>query len=131
MCSIFILACQLRFINHVLFIFAYHYNQEFFLKTTVQIHHKIVHSIQVIHIFVFHFVKGTFNLCTSKSLVLHTSHKNHPYSKHLHTYTYFAHPFDTLLLPNFAKLWINHVWFLFGVTPGVDSSPCHFRMINK
>ena len=32
--------------------------------------------------------------------------------------------------PNFWKLRI-HVWFLFGVTRGVDVYFCHFRVINK
>ena len=33
--------------------------------------------------------------------------------------------------PNLQKLQIYHVWFLFGVTPGVDSFWRHFRAINK
>ena len=35
----------------------------------------------------------------------------------LKTYTYFAHPIECFA----QKLGIYHVWFLFGVTPGVDS----------
>ena len=31
----------------------------------------------------------------------------------------------------YKKLWIYHVWFLFGVTPGVDSLSRHFGAINK
>ena len=46
------------------------------------------------------------------------------YISHLHTYTYFAHPIDFFFFFFFAflrKLWFYHVWFLFGVTPGMDS----------
>ena len=50
---------------------------------------------------------------------------------HLHTYTYFAHPIDFFCLPNFAKIVIYHVWFLFGVPPGFDSCSRHFGAINK
>ena len=45
----------------------------------------------------------------------------------LHTYIYFAHPVDFLCLPNFAN---NIAWHHFGMTPGVDSSLCHFGVIN-
>ena len=41
-----------------------------------------------------------------------------------HTYTYFA-------LTILQKLQIYHVWFLFGVTPSVDSFSRHFGAINK
>ena len=34
-------------------------------------------------------------------------------------------------LPILQKLRIYHVWFHFGVTPGVDSYSCHFGAINK
>ena len=47
------------------------------------------------------------------------------------TYTYFAHPIDFFCLPNLQKLRIYHVWFLFGVTPGIDSFLLHFGAINK
>ena len=50
---------------------------------------------------------------------------------HLHTYTYFAHPIDFFALPMLQKIRINHVWFLFGVTPGVDSFSRHFGALNK
>ena len=52
---------------------------------------------------------------------------------HLHTriLTYFAHPIDFIALPILQKLRIYHVWFLFGVTPGVDSFSQHFEAINK
>ena len=51
---------------------------------------------------------------------------------HLHTYTYFAHPFDFFALPILhKKMRIYHVWFLFGVTPGVDSYLRHFGAINE
>ena len=38
-----------------------------------------------------------------------------------HTYTYFAHLIDVFALQILQKLRIYHVWFLFGVIPGVDS----------
>ena len=58
---------------------------------------------------------------------------------HLHTYTYFAHPivfffsffFFFFALPILQKIRIYHVWFLFGVTPRVDSFSRHFGAINK
>ena len=34
-------------------------------------------------------------------------------------------------LPLLQKLLIYHVWFVFGVTPGVDSFSRHFGVINK
>ena len=37
----------------------------------------------------------------------------------------------TFCLTEFAKLLINHVWFLFDATPDVDSYLCHFGAINK
>ena len=45
---------------------------------------------------------------------------------HLHTYTYFTHPIDCFTFPILQKLQIYHAWFLFGVTPGVDSFSRHF-----
>ena len=48
------------------------------------------------------------------------------------TYTYFAHPIDFFCLTNFEKkIRIYQVWFLFGVSPGVDSYSCHFGTVNK
>ena len=47
------------------------------------------------------------------------------------TYTYFAHRIDLFALPILRKLRIYHVWFPFGVTPGVDSLSRHFGAINK
>ena len=49
---------------------------------------------------------------------------------HFHTNNYFAHPIDYFCLPNSAKLRFHHVWFLFGVTPGVDACSRH-GAINK
>ena len=49
----------------------------------------------------------------------------------LHKYTYFAHPIDFFAIPILQKLRIYHVWFLFGVTPGVDLFSRHFGTINK
>ena len=34
-------------------------------------------------------------------------------------------------LPILQKLRIYQVWFLFGMTPGVDSFSCHLKAINK
>ena len=50
---------------------------------------------------------------------------------HSHIYMYFAHPIDFFCLTNFEKIWIYQVWFLFGMSPGVDSYLRHFRTINK
>ena len=51
---------------------------------------------------------------------------------HSHTYMYFAHAVDFFALPIFLKkIQIYHVWFLFGVIPGVDSYLSHFETINK
>ena len=44
---------------------------------------------------------------------------------HSHRYMYFAHPLDLF------ALWFYHVWFLFGMIPGVDSYSRHFGTINK
>ena len=44
---------------------------------------------------------------------------------------YFAHPIDFFAFPILQKLRIYHVWFLFGVTPGVDSFSRHFGATNK
>ena len=49
---------------------------------------------------------------------------------HIHTHilltllTFFA-------LPILKKIRIYRVWFLFGMSPGVDSYSCHFGTINK
>ena len=53
---------------------------------------------------------------------------------HLHSYMYFAHPFDFFalqILQKKKKKRIYHVWFLFGVTPGVDFYSRHFGISNK
>ena len=50
---------------------------------------------------------------------------------HLHTHTYLAHPIDFFTLPISQKIRIYHVWFLFGVTPGVLSFLHHIGAINK
>ena len=44
---------------------------------------------------------------------------------------YFAHPIDFFGLTNFEKIRIYQVWFLFGMSPGVDSYSRHFGTINK
>ena len=51
---------------------------------------------------------------------------------HSHTYTYFAHPSDFFCLTNCEqKNRICQVWFLFGMSPGVNSYWRHFGTINK
>ena len=47
------------------------------------------------------------------------------------TCTYFTQPMDFFAIPILQKLQICHVWFLFGVTPDVDSFSCHFGVINR
>ena len=55
---------------------------------------------------------------------------------YMHTHTYFAYPFAFFALPIFAKKKkkkkkrIYHVWFLFGVTPDINSFSRHFGAIN-
>ena len=54
------------------------------------------------------------------------------YISHSHTYIYFAHPIDFFALPILKKYeFIRYVWFLFGMSPGVDSYSRHFGTINK
>ena len=48
-----------------------------------------------------------------------------------HTYTYLAHPIEFFALPILKKIRIYQVWFLFGMSPGVDSYSRHFGTINK
>ena len=43
-----------------------------------------------------------------------------------HTYMYFAHPVDFSWL-----IRIYQAWFLFGMSPGIDSYSRHFGTINK
>ena len=52
---------------------------------------------------------------------------------HLHTYMYFAHPIDFFFaLPILKKKKKKYqVWFLFGMSPGVDSYLRYFGTINK
>ena len=47
-----------------------------------------------------------------QKLVRHMSHS--------HTYMYFAHPIDFFAWPILKKIRIYQVWFLFGMSPGVD-----------
>ena len=44
---------------------------------------------------------------------------------------YFAHPIDFFVLPILKKIQIYRVWFLFGMSPGVDSYSRYFETINK
>ena len=48
-----------------------------------------------------------------------------------HTYMYFAHPIDFFALPILKKIRIYQVWFLFGMSLGVDSYSRHFGTISK
>ena len=48
-----------------------------------------------------------------------------------HTYTYFALPIDFFVLPILKKIRIYQVWFLFGMSPGIDSYSRHFGTIKK
>ena len=53
---------------------------------------------------------------------------------HSHTYMYFAHSIDfffVLPILNKKKIGIYQVWFLFGMSLGVDSYLRYFRTINK
>ena len=46
----------------------------------------------------------------------------HPHVQVSYKYTtYLAHPINFFALPILQKLRLYQVWFLFGVTPGVDS----------
>ena len=47
------------------------------------------------------------------------------------TYMYFAHPIDFFALPILKKNTNWSGWFLFGMSPGVDSYTRHFATINK
>ena len=54
------------------------------------------------------------------------------HTSHSHTYMYFAHPIDFFALPILKKkIQIYQVWFLFGMSPGVDSYSNHFGTINN
>ena len=47
------------------------------------------------------------------------------------TYIYFTHPIDFIYLTNFEKkIRIYQVWFLCGMSPGVDSYSRHFGTIK-
>ena len=58
------------------------------------------------------------------------------YSTYIHdTYTYFAHTIDSFAFKNLQKKKkkkrIHRAWFLFGVSPDVDSLSGHFVAINR
>ena len=79
-----------------------------------------------------HLKKGLFLTYFSHFLV--TREKLQKFLQHIshsHTYTYFAHPIDFFRLTNFEKIRIYQLWFLFGMSPGVDSYSHHFGAINK
>ena len=79
----------------------------------------------------YHLKKGLFLTYFSHFLV--TGEKTQKFLQHI------SHLHASILLtlltffafPILQKLWIYHVWFLFGVTPGVDSILRHFGAINK
>ena len=48
-----------------------------------------------------------------------------------HTIMYFAHPIDFFALSILKEIRVYQVWFLFGMTPGVDSYSRHFGTINE
>ena len=81
------------------------------------------------------FEKGLFLTYFSHFLV--TREKLQKFLQHIfysHTYMYFVHPIDFFCLTNFEKkkkIRIYQVWFLFGMSPGVDSYSRHFGTINK
>ena len=53
------------------------------------------------------------------------------HASHYNTYMHFAYPIDFFALPILKKIRIYQVWFLFGMSPGVDSYLRHFGTINK
>ena len=65
--------------------------------------------------------KGYFDLLFTFLVNREKTQKFLQHVSHLHTYTYFAHPIDFLPAQFCKKMRIYHVWFLFGVIPGVDS----------
>ena len=60
-----------------------------------------------------------------------TKETTQKFLQHISHLQYFAHPVDFFAIPILQKLRIYHVWFLFCMTPGVDSFSCHFGAINK
>ena len=80
-----------------------------------------------------HLKKGLFLTYFSHFLV--TREKLQKFLQHIshsHIYIYFAHPIDFFFaLPMLKKIQIYQVWFLFGMSPGVDSYPHQFGTINK
>ena len=81
------------------------------------------------------FEKGLFLTYFSHFLVTRESYKNSysTYLTHIHTrilltlLTFFALP----ILKKKQKIQIYQVWFLFGMSPGVDSYSRHFGTINN
>ena len=79
-----------------------------------------------------HLKKGLF--LTYFSHFLGTREKLQKFLQHIshsHTYMYFAHPIDFFALPILKKIRIYQVWFLFRMSPGIDSYSRHFGTINK
>ena len=79
-----------------------------------------------------HLIKGLFLTYFSHFLV--TREKLQKFLQHIshsHTYTYFAHPIVFFALTILKKIQIYQIWFLFGMSLGVDSYLCHFGTINK
>ena len=88
-------------------------------------------------IIIFFFWKSNFKMALiwKRGCFWHTFHRKDKkflqHISHLHTDAYFAHPIDFFALLILQKLQIYLVWFLFGMTPGVDSFSHHFEAINK
>ena len=63
----------------------------------------------------------------------HQGKLQNPFSTYLtHIHTCILLTLLTLFaLPILKKIWIYQVWFLFGMSPSVDSYSCHFGTINK
>ena len=81
------------------------------------------HSFEKKRLFLTYFSHFLVTRETLQKFLQHISHS--------HTYTYFAHPIDFFALPILKKIRIYQVWFLFGMSPGVDYYSRHFGTINK
>ena len=77
------------------------------------------------------FEKGLFLTYFSHFLVTREKLHKFLHISQTHTYTYFAHPIDFFALPILKKIQNYQVWFLFGMSPGVDSYSRHFGTVNK
>ena len=82
--------------------------------------------------FFFFFLKSNSKIAIFDLLFtfLVTREKTQKFLQDINTYTYFAHPIDFFAFLILHKLRIDHVWFIFNVTPDVDSFSRHFGAIN-